>query len=395
MIDNNIVINGFSSCACKSGLKNNDYDLAIIKSSPPSIVSAMYTTNKFQAAPVKFSKKNDNNKIELLIVNSQIANALTGKDGDKDTLDITKKASEVFKCKKNNILMASTGIIGKRIDKEKVKTALESATLNNDFKNIIKAIKMRDRFDKTYHTKLKVENKIAKFYAIAKGTSTVHPNMATVLLFIFTDLNVDKKALDKAFKESIQKTLNRISIDAETSTNDTAIIMANATCGNTIITENNKTLFTQLKNKLDEICTTLAKMIVLDGEGKNKTIIVSVKKSKTKQDAFDIAKRFATSSLVKILFASENIRYKKLLVVIGNSNININNFALSINNVNIFSNGELNTNENELSKIKSVLNNKKEYFINIDCGYNTKYEDYYCFTEMSQEYIEVVSSYDV
>ena len=395
MMNNNISINGFFSCACKSGLKNNDYDLAIIKSSPPSVVSALYTTNKFQAAPVKFSKKNSNQKIELLIVNSQIANALTGKDGDNDVLDIAKKATEVFKCKKSNILMASTGIIGKRIDTEKVKKSLENATLNNDFNNIVKAIKMRDRFDKTYITKLKVDKKIANFYAIAKGTSTVHPNMATALLFIFTDLNIDKKSLDKAFKESIQKTLNRISIDAETSTNDTAIIMANGTCGNNIITENNKTIFKQLKNKLDEICTTLAKMIVLDGEGKNKTIIVSVARSKTKQEAFEIAKKFATSSLVKILFASENIRYKKLLVVIGNSNININNFSLSINNINIFSNGELNTNENELSKITSVFNNKREYFINIDCGYNTKHEDYYCFTEMSREYIEVISSYDI
>lgn len=387
---------GFYSSALKADLKTNGYDLAIIKSDPPSTVSALYTKNKFQAAPITFSKKNDKNSIELLIVNSHIANALTGEKGYNDVVDIAKYASELFKCKRNSILMASTGIVGVPLDVVKIKNAMKKAELEEGFTNVIKAIQTRDKFDKIYTTKLQIEDKVANFYAIAKGTSIVHPNMATVLLFIFTDINVEKNTLNKAFRESINKTLNRISIDAETSTNDTAFIMANGACGNKIITERNKKLFNSLQSKLDEICAALSKMIILDGEGMSKTIIVSVKRSKTQQDAFEIARKMATSNLLKILFISSNIQYEKLLITVGNMNINTNTVSLTINDIKILINGKINQNKSELDKLKNAINkNRKEHFITLDCGYQTKYEDYYCFTEITQEYISIHSYYNI
>ena len=185
---------GFSSAAVKCGLKNNDYDLAVIKSDPPSIVSALYTQNTFQAAPIIFSKKNDKNKINLLIVNSKIANSLTGKKGLDDVIDIVKYASDKFNIKKDNILISSTGIIGVELDTKKIKNGIDKAnkSFNNNFDNIARAIQTRDKFDKIYTTELDVSGKTAKFYAVAKGSSIVHPNMATILLFIFTDLNIEK-----------------------------------------------------------------------------------------------------------------------------------------------------------------------------------------------------------
>ncbi|TXJ59929.1 arginine biosynthesis protein ArgJ [Brachyspira aalborgi] len=396
MIDSDNIPIGFYSAALKSGLKNNDYDLAIIKSEPSSVVSALYTQNKFQAAPVLFSKKNDKNKIDLLIVNSKIANSLTGKKGYDNVLNITDFASKFFKCKRDNILIASTGIIGVHLDTEKIKNAIKKSSLNEGFENIARAIRMRDKFDKVYTAKLNIENKTAHFYAIAKGTSIVHPNMATILLFIFTDLNVDKEALNKAFRESIDKTLNRISIDGETSTNDTAIIMANGAINNKMITIKNKKSFKLLKDKLDDICANLSKMIVLDGEGMTKAIIVSVERAKTQKDAFDIAKSIATSNLIKILFISLNPSYEKILSAIGNTNINIKNLSLSINGINIYKNGELNKNKSDINKLKDGFNReRKEHFIVLDCGYNTKYEDYYYFTDMTQEYISIHCSYNL
>ena len=396
MIDSDNIPIGFYSPALKLGLKNNDYDLAIIKSEPSSVVSALYTQNKFQAAPVLFSKKNDKNKIDLLIVNSKIANSLTGKKGYDNVLNITDFASKFFKCKRDNILIASTGIIGVHLDTEKIKNAIKKSSLNEGFENIARAIRMRDKFDKVYTAKLNIENKTAHFYAIAKGTSIVHPNMATILLFIFTDLNVDKEALNKAFRESIDKTLNRISIDGETSTNDTAIIMANGAINNKMITIKNKKSFKLLKDKLDDICANLSKMIVLDGEGMTKAIIVSVERAKTQKDAFDIAKSIATSNLIKILFISLNPNYEKILSAIGNTNINIKNLSLSINGINIYKNGELNKNKSDINKLKDGFNReRKEHFIVLDCGYNTKYEDYYYFTDMTQEYISIHCSYNL
>lgn len=396
MINSENIPNGFFSAALKSGIKNNDYDLAIIKSEPASVVSALYTQNKFQAAPIIFSKKNDKNKIDLLIVNGGVANSLTGKKGYDNVLNIADFASKFFKCKKENILTASTGIIGVHLDIEKIKSAIKKSSLNKGFDNIVKAIQTRDKFDKVYTAKLNIENKTAHFYAIAKGTSIVHPNMATILLFIFTDLNVDKEALNKAFRESIDKTLNRISIDGETSTNDTAIIMANGAINNKMITIKNKKSFKLLKDKLDDICANLSKMIVLDGEGMTKAIIVSVERAKTQKDAFDIAKSIATSNLIKILFISLNPNYEKILSAIGNTNINIKNLSLSINGINIYKNGELNKNKSDINKLKDGFNReRKEHFIVLDCGYNTKYEDYYYFTDMTQEYISIHCSYNI
>lgn len=396
MINADNIPKGFFSAALKSGLKNNDYDIAIIKSEPSSIASALYTKNKFQAAPILFSKKNDKNKIDLLLVNSGVANALTGEKGYKNVSNIADFLSKFYKCKKENILMASTGIVGVHLDIEKIKNVIKKSSLNNGFDNIVKAIQTRDKFDKVYLTKLNIGDKTANFYAIAKGTSIVHPNMATVLLFIFTDLNVEKDALDKAFTESINKTLNRISIDGETSTNDTAIIMANGLANNKTITLKDKKSFKLLKNKLDEICSYLAKMIVLDGEGATKAIIVSVKGTKTQEDAFNIAKLIATSNLIKILFISSNPNYQKILSTIGNTNINVKNISLFINDINIYKNGELNRNKSDINRLKESFNTDKiEHSIVLDCGYNTKYEDYYYFTDITQEYISVHSSYDL
>ena len=396
MINADNIPKGFFSAALKSGIKNNGYDLAIIKSEPPSIVSALYTQNKFQAAPIIFSKKNDKNKIDLLMVNSGVANSLTGKKGYDNVLNIANFASKYFKCKKENILTASTGIIGVHLDVDKIKNAIKKSSLNEGFDNIVKAIQTRDKFDKVYSTKLNIENKTANFYAIAKGTSIIHPNMATVLLFIFTDLNIEKEALNKAFRESINKTLNRISIDGETSTNDTAIMMANGLANNKIITEEDKKSLKLLTNKLDEICASLSKMIVLDGEGITKTIIVSVRRTKTQKDAFEMAKYMATSNLIKLLFISLNPNYEKILSTIGNTNINIKSLSLSVNGINIYKNGELNNNKSDIKRLKDSFNKeRKEHSIILDCGYNTKYEDYYYFTDITQEYIAVHSAYNI
>ena len=220
--------------------------------------------------------------------------------------------------------------------------------------------------------------------------------MATVLLFIFTDLNVEKMALNKAFKEAVNKTLNRISIDGETSTNDMALIMANGALNNKPITERNKKLFKELKNKLDEICAYLAKMIILDGEGMTKTIIVSVKRAKTQNDAFNAAQKIAVSNLVKILFLSKNPNFEKILSVLGNTDINMNNLSLQVNDVDIYKNGEINKNEEDMAKLKKDIDEeRKENYITIDLGFNTKYEDYYYFTDLTQEYISIHSSYNI
>ena len=172
--------------------------------------------------------------------------------------------------------------------------------------------------------------------------------------------------------------------------------MANGLANNKVITEKDKKSFKLLKNKLDEICANLSKMIVLDGEGMTKAIIVSVKRTKTQKDAFEIAKSVATSNLIKILFIFLSPNYEKILSTIGNTNINIKNLSLSVNGINIYKNGELNNNKSDINRLKDGFNKeRKEHSIILDCGYNTKYEDYYYFTDITQEYIAVHSAYNI
>lgn len=386
---------GFKAASFKCGLKNNAYDLALIVSEPYSEVAALYTKNNFKAAPVVYSKKNDKNKIHALIVNSKNANALTGEKGYKDVLETVKTASEALECKKENILVASTGIMGVPLEVEKVTDGIREASklLNPYTGHIAEAIQTRDKYEKTYSTTLDIDSHTGHFFAMAKGTSIVHPNLATVLIFIFTDLNIDKNAMNKAFKEAIGKTINRVSIDAETSTNDTAIFFANGATKNKMITEKTKKTYGALKIKLEEICSHLAKLIVMDGEGATKNITINVKKAKTQKDAFETAKKIATSNLVKISFISNEVNYVKILSALGNTNINISKLTLYINDILIFEKGEVKENI-DLKALKESMK-QRENNILVDLGFNTNYGDYYYFSDISKEYISIHTSYSI
>ncbi|MBW5397498.1 bifunctional ornithine acetyltransferase/N-acetylglutamate synthase, partial [Brachyspira pilosicoli] len=172
--------------------------------------------------------------------------------------------------------------------------------------------------------------------------------------------------------------------------------MANGALENKQVNEKNKKVFLELQQKLEEICAVISKMILLDGEGMSKTIMVSVKKAKTQKDALEIASKISKSNLVKILFISNEIEHRKLLSTIGNMNVNVDKMSITVDNINIYKNGKINENQDELKILNNSLNkDKNEHHIILDCGYNTKFEDYYYFTDISQEYISIHSSYNI
>lgn len=387
---------GFLASSSKCGLKNNDYDLALILSEPPSLVSAMYTKNSFASHPVVYSKKHDKNKIKALIINSKNANALNGNKGYEDLITTLKASENILQCKKENILVASTGTVGIPLETEKIIKGIEMAAKSLDSYPgcIAKAIQMRDKYEKTYNTTLEMDSKTAHFFAMAKGTSLVHPNMATVLLFIFTDLNIEKNAMNSIFKETINKTLNRISVDAASSTNDSAMFFANGALNNKLITEKTKKNYEALKLKLEEICSNLAKLIVEDGEGSTKTITVKVKRAKTQKEAYETAKYIATSNIIKISFSSNESNVYKILSILGNLNINVDKLSLYINSIEVFKNGKIKETAENIKAVKESIRERKNDIL-IDLGYNTKYEDYYYFADISKEYISVHTSYEI
>lgn len=386
---------GFTFSSVKSGLKKNAYDLALIVSNPYAKVSALYTKHKFKAAPVTFSKKNSSNKIHALIVNSEIANAATGKNGYKDVLTTANTLAKKLECSKDNILVASTGIVGIPLEIDKIVSGINESvkSLKPHSNNTPQAICMRDKCEKKMSVSIKIDDHEVKFFAMAKGTSSIHPNMATLLCFIFTDANIEKKALNSAFKYAMANSFNRISIDNNTSTNDSAVIMANGQAQNNIIKENTKKSYTLFLDTLNTICQALAKMVISDGEGMTKIATINIENAKTKKMAYEIAHAIAISNWVKISLHSNKIDPIKLLMVASecSSHFDYEKVVIKFNDTLVYKNSNVVNNKNNKAFKESLL--KREQKITIDCGFKSSFNDHYVFSDLTNEYIEIVSSY--
>ncbi len=388
---------GFEVSSVKSGLKNNDYDIALIVSNPYAQAVGMYTKHKFAAAPVLFSRKNDKNKIKALFINSKIANSGTGREGYKNVVNYVESLSKKLECESTNILVASTGIIGVQLEMDKISNSIDHLVkdLEAHPNNAPRAICTSDKHEKCFSLQVEVDGKVGSFFAMAKGNSSIHPNMATVLLFIFTDINIDRKTLKQSFNSAINKTLNRISIDNDTSTNDSAIIMANAAIQNKVITVKTKKNYTIFTNALETICENLAKMIVKDGEGSIKIAAIYVKSAKTSKMALDIAKSIAISTIVKISLSVSKIDPIKLISIASETS---SQFDPDIAKIKI--NGFLAYDKRKIidnSQNEEFLNSMKldEYKIEINCGFKTKFDDYYIFSDLTHEYIAFNNAYNI
>ncbi len=385
---------GYSFSAAKCGLKKNDYDLALVRSEPQASVVAVYTKNKLVAAPVLYCKKYDMNPIEAIIINSKNANAATGKSGYKAIETVVKSLAKKLKCAPENILMSSTGVIGEPLPKDKILDSLDNLVDNLDAKtenNVPDAIRTTDKYKKTVYKNLEIDGKTGTFFAMAKGAGMIHPNMATMLVYIFTDIAIEKKTMKIAFKYAIDKTLNRISVDGDTSTNDTAMLFSNGALGNNAIKKSDES-FTKLCAILEDICLEVAKLIVSDGEGATKFISLHIKNAKDKTSAFEIAKSIAISNLVKTAFFGCDANWGRIIVAAGYANAIFDPelATLILNGFVIYKKGTLP--KVDIKSLEKSMQEHKQSII-LDCGYNTKIEDVYYFSDLSHEYISVNSAY--
>ncbi len=397
--NNNLNIpKGFLFSAVKSGLKNNDYDMALIVSNPYSKVAGMYTNNKFSAPPVVHSKENDKNEIKALLINSQIANSGTGKEGMKDVSTYTKMLAKKLNCKNKNILTASTGRMGIPLKMDNILKGIDLATesLSENTENLARAICTNDKIEKSLSVSVSIEGVDVNFFIIAKGNSSVHPNMATVLLFIFTDANVEQDTLKMAFNQAINKTINRISIDNDTSTNDSAIIMANGKANNKLITVDTPKNYKLFVSILEDICYRISMMILQDGEGVKKIAKIHVKNAKTESQALEIAKSIATSTIIKISLDINKIDPIKLLSIASqvSSDFDPNISKIKINGYSVYEKSKM-LDLNESHEFLNSMKTKNEYLIEIDCGFKTKIEDYYIFTDLNNDYISFNKAYNI
>lgn len=305
-------------------------DLAIIYSEVPANISATFTQNLVCAAPVTLSKKHlkeSGNIARAIVINSGNANAVTGKQGAEGALLMAKTMAEELNIPENHVIVSSTGIIGRAFPTEEVVTGIKDNVKNLSENSragsfAANAILTTDTFAKEGYVEFDIDGNTINIGGIAKGSGMIHPDMATMLAFTFTDLNIDQKLLDKAFKEAVDESFNMITVDGDTSTNDMASIMANGLADNEKITSASDPNYVIFKEKLNELMIYLAKLIISDGEGASKFIEYRLNGARTKQDARQLIRTVSDSSLVKTAMFGRDPNWGRILAAMGRSGIN-------------------------------------------------------------------------
>jgi glutamate N-acetyltransferase/amino-acid N-acetyltransferase len=318
---------GFQAAGIACGIKpQGEKDLALIVSEVPTEVAAAFTTNLVKAAPVKVSMKNaKNGKIRGVVINAGCANACTGVGGIADAKATIEHAAKETKSKSHEWLVCSTGRIGTRLPMPFLRKGIEKAVskLTHDGGDeAAKAIMTSDTRRKEFAMRIKVNGRKVTIGGMAKGAGMIHPNMATMLCLITTDVAIDKRTLQACVDEAVEHSFNRISVDGDTSTNDTVIVMANGVAGTNQL-KSYHPQFDLFKKTLTHVMRKLARMIVEDGEGITRVVDVVVKGAANAQDAKLAALAVAKSELIKTSWTGGDPNWGRIMCALGYSGARI------------------------------------------------------------------------
>lgn len=389
-----IKVPGFLGSATSSGVKKKGKkDLALIYSETPAKAAAVFTTNIVKAPPVLLGMDRIKGGFcQAVLINSGIANAFTGKLGLKDSIVTSKAVAKELGIDESLVIPSSTGVIGGRLPTDKMKGAIPKLVKNlkNDgFLDVAEGIMTTDAFPKYASKTINIGTKKGTIAVIAKGAGMMAPNMATMLAYILTDINVSKRALNKVLKNSVNNSFNKVIVDGDTSTNDTVLIMANGGLGNKAIKESGSE-YKKFESAVTDVATEVAEMIVQDGEGATKVAKIVVKGAKTVKDADKIARTLGTSLLVKTAFYGEDPNWGRIVAAAGRAGVDFdpNKLDLFFDDQKILSNSRKVMNE---KKAQSVL--KKPNFtvtLNLKSG---KASSFVIASDITFEYVKINSHY--
>lgn len=380
-------VDGFYCDGVSSGLKaNNQNDLAFIRSDTLCNVSAVFTENKFRAAPIcHFLNYEKNFKTNFLLMNSKNANAMTGQKGIEDIEEIFTTLKEKFPSIENPI-MSSTGVIGYRLNKEKISSAFDKFDFNACNSNsTANAIMTTDQFKKEICLKIELED--GSFFhiaAICKGAGMINPAMATMLCFILTDANIPKSDMDELLHVSIEQSFNTISVDGDTSTNDSVILLSSAKHGY------NKSAFAEALNRVTKY---LSQEILKDGEGSNKVVAFEVKNALNIEEAKKASMALSNSLLVKTALFGEDPNWGRIASTIGASRVTCQeeDLVISYENVIVYSKDNPSLDEETEQKAFKVMQ-QDSYKITCDLNAGeSSFTSYGC--DLSYEYVKINADY--
>ena len=388
---------GFKASGIAVGLKKSQKpDLSLIYSEVPANAAGVYTKNKIKAAPLLLTKKNvKKGQLQAIITNSGNANSCTGKEGKHHAQQTMEELATQLKIKPNLIAVSSTGVIGVSLPIEKILTGIPTLTeqlAHDGGEAAARAILTTDTFIKEEAIELKLSNgNKVKIGGISKGSGMIHPNMATMLAYLTSDINISAELLQTTLTMAVNNSFNMISVDGDSSTNDMALVMANGMAKNAQITSVKDPDWEIFYHGLSYVCTSLARQIAKDGEGASKLITVNVHGAKTTKAAKCIAKSVISSSLFKSAVFGNDANWGRIACAIGyaETQIKLQKLVIALEDLVLFANGLPIAFDETLAY--SLLD-KPEVVVNVNLGMGDKTATAWgC--DLTYDYVKINAAY--
>lgn len=324
-MNNSIQCPGFLAAGVAAGIKKNqELDLGLIYSQHPATVAGVFTRNRVQAAPVVLTRSRvAHGRARAIIANSGNANCCTGPQGDGHAHQMAESVAAPLGLTPEAVLVGSTGVIGEVLPMNRIQAAAPSLVddLNvGGFENFAKAIMTTDTVPKLIQRERDLDGRPFSMVAAAKGAGMIRPDMATMLCYICSDIEIASPLLQQCLRKSVDRTLNCITIDGDTSTNDMVVFMANGVSGAKVETADQERIFQAL---LEDLLQDVARRLVADGEGVNKVVQIHVKGADTKEAAYRVAETVAHSPLVKTAFFGEDANWGRIMGAVGRAGVAI------------------------------------------------------------------------
>ena len=388
------IVQGFKAAAVVAGLKKGDaLDIALIVSDREAAAAGIFTTNKVRAAPVILSERHlENGKARAIIANAGNANACTGEAGLIDARRTAELVGQGLGISPEDVLVASTGVIGQELDMDLIAGAIPGLTKTLALDAVplaAQAIMTTDSFPKISSFEGQAGGHTYRITGIAKGAGMIMPNMATMLSFILSDISISSDDLKSALLSSVETTFNRISVDGDTSTNDTVLAMANGLAGNEELKGEDYDIFAE---GLRNIMWDLARMIVRDGEGATKLVSVEVKNAFSPLDALRAARTVANSSLVKTALYGQDPNWGRVMAALGRAEIEMREDQVDIwiDDVRIVAGGLGRGAEAE--KLAAEIMTRNEFALTIDLQQG-EYHERMLTCDLTHEYVTINADY--
>jgi glutamate N-acetyltransferase/amino-acid N-acetyltransferase len=387
---------GFQFSGITAGIKKDGKrDLGLIYSEVPAQVAGLFTTNAVKAAPVQIDMRRIKGGLcQAVLINSGNANACTGSQGMKDARNTSSLLAKKMGIDEKIIFLSSTGVIGAPLPVKKIEQGLPELIRSlspEGWMNVVEAIMTTDTHPKMESATCRIKGKTVKLCGMVKGAGMIRPNLATMLSFLVTDAHIKDPLLQKMLREAAEESYNRITIDGETSTNDTVLLLANGQAGHPALNRMDRDAET-FKFMLFEVCQKLAKSLVRDGEGATKFIEIVVQEARNREDAKKAAYAIAHSPLVKTAFFGEDANWGRILCALGHSGIPINPNRIDV----FFDKAPIVKNGMEVGprlemKAAEVIK-KKSFKVTVDLHQGESFFSLLT-TDLSLDYVKINASY--